>query len=220
MWKDYNVPEHCHEYIKSWKLHHPGWEYRFWTDDDLLKLITDNYSWFLKTYLNYKYNIQRSDAARHVLLHHYGGLYCDIDIECYKPTDDLFRHECVVFGENPTGATTAFGENPGGVKGIITNSIYYSSPGNKFMEICLKYLQIQRNNTKRDCEIVGEYVLRTTGCTFIDSMYHKWKHTMPIHRETHERFEYLSMTERQTLDKLPEPTPVEYGIHHSMNSWL
>lgn len=208
MWKDHDVPVECRSYMNSWKLHHPEWKYCFWTDEDILKLITKHYGWFLQTYNNYKHNIQRADAARHVILHHHGGLYCDIDIECYKPTDKLFDDVCVVFGENPDDFDN-----------ILTNSIYYAPKGCKFMMRCIKTLNIQRDLKQHAYECDGGYVLRTTGCVFIDSMYHRWKHALSVERETHERFERRLKNERMNIPDDYTPEPVEYGVHHSMGSW-
>jgi mannosyltransferase OCH1-like enzyme len=41
--------------------------------------IEDEYPWFLPTYDNYKFPIQRIDVLRYFLLRRYGGLYIDMD---------------------------------------------------------------------------------------------------------------------------------------------
>ena len=38
-------------------------------------------------YRRYPEMIQRVDAARYMLLHHFGGLYADFDVECVRPLD-------------------------------------------------------------------------------------------------------------------------------------
>lgn len=222
MWKDNDVPPECVSYIKSWKHHNPGWEYRFWTDSDILELITKHYGWFLETYNNYDYNIQRSDTARHIILHHHGGLYCDIDIECNRSIDDLVSTspECLLFGENPENSIVVEGDNPYGAAGIVTNSIYYANKHNAFMLKCLKTLNVRGKPKQERNECHGTFVLRTTACVFLDSMYHRWKNIYNIQREPYYRFEKRSMRERQNSGVCVEMTDVEYGTHHSMNSWL
>ena len=209
MWKNHDTPALCAPYMHSWKHHHPDWEYRFWTDDDILELITTHYEWFLETYNNYEHNIQRSDVARHVILHQHGGLYCDIDVECYKPTDDLFDNTCVVFGENPDDC-----------KHGLTNSIYYAPQHCPFMLRCIKTLKIQRDYKQLSHECRGSYILRTTGCVFLDSMYHRWRHALPVTSESHKRFEYQLKRYRREVDIEYKPDEMEYGVHHSMGSWL
>lgn len=65
------------------------WIYCHWTDDELLSFITVEYPDFLSTYNAYPYDIQRVDAARYLLLYHYGGIYLDLDIKCKLSFDDI-----------------------------------------------------------------------------------------------------------------------------------
>lgn len=222
MWKDHDVPSACVSYMDSWKQHNPDWNYRFWTDADILELISTHYNWFLKTYNNYDYNIQRSDTARHIILHHHGGLYCDIDIECIRSVNDMFKTspDCLLFGENPENSIMIEGNNPGGSPGIVTNSIYYAKKQNPFMLKCLKILNVRGKLQQEHNECHGAFVLRTTACVFLDSMYHRWKRIYNIQREPYYRFEKRSMRERQSSRKRVEYSDLEYGVHHSMNSWL
>lgn len=37
------------------------------------------YPWFLETFDGYPYPIQRADAIRYFVLHHFGGIYIDLD---------------------------------------------------------------------------------------------------------------------------------------------
>eukprot|EP00954_Amorphochlora_amoebiformis_P017194 1317548-Amorphochlora_amoeboformis.AAC.2 len=80
-YKTDKVPKNWASTPPAWKSAHPGWKYEFWTDERNRKLIEDHYSWFLPTYDAYPYGIQRSDAARYFILHKYGGVYADLDIQ-------------------------------------------------------------------------------------------------------------------------------------------
>ncbi|KAF8827977.1 hypothetical protein HHX47_DHR4001039 [Lentinula edodes] len=46
-------------------------------DDSSREFIAEHYPWFLDTFNDYKYAIQRADAIRYFVLHHYGGVYLD-----------------------------------------------------------------------------------------------------------------------------------------------
>ena len=46
------------------------------------QLITHRYPWFLETWDNYPFNIERADAIRYFVLAHYGGVYIDLDDVC------------------------------------------------------------------------------------------------------------------------------------------
>lgn len=62
------------------KEHMPEWEYRFWTDDDLDRLVQQHYPRFYTAWLGLSENIKRVDVARLLILHQHGGLYCDLDV--------------------------------------------------------------------------------------------------------------------------------------------
>lgn len=84
------LPEIWKDTPSKWKQFHPDWKYMFWSDDDCRTLVQDNFPWFLETYDNYEYNIQRADAIRPIILYLFGGLYVDCDIQPVKAFDDLF----------------------------------------------------------------------------------------------------------------------------------
>ena len=46
------------------------------------EFIEKMYPWFLKTYDGYTQEIMRIDAVRYFILHYFGGIYLDIDMEC------------------------------------------------------------------------------------------------------------------------------------------
>jgi len=97
-WKDHDIPYDIFKkkWVDSWKTYHPEWEHRFWTDEDLRNLIKESYPWFLQIYDAYEYNICRVDAARYFIMHKFGGLYVDLDFECFGNFDDLLSHNLVL----------------------------------------------------------------------------------------------------------------------------
>lgn len=75
----------------------PGWELRRWTDESSRALIAKEYPWFLPTYDAYPSYIQRCDASRYFIVHHFGGVYADLDIECSKPFAPVLAGHRAVF---------------------------------------------------------------------------------------------------------------------------
>lgn len=101
-WKSENIPVKVVEWVRSWKEHHPGWEYWFWTDKGAHEFIAKKYPNFLSTYVGYQENIRRADAMRYFILYEYGGIYADTDIEVLKPLDPLtFKYSCFLGREPP-----------------------------------------------------------------------------------------------------------------------
>lgn len=66
-------------------------EYMLWTDDLAHQFMETHYPSFLQMYDSYKYNIQRADSIRYFLLHHFGGIYMDLDIGCRRRMDSLIQ---------------------------------------------------------------------------------------------------------------------------------
>ena len=79
--------------------------YMLWTDASSRAFIADNYSWFLDTFDNYAYPIQRADAIRYFVLYHYGGIYIDLDIGCLRPMDPLLVYPVILPKTIPVGVS-------------------------------------------------------------------------------------------------------------------
>lgn len=82
-----------------------NWTYILWTDERLEEFLTQYYSWFIPTWRQYPYDIQRVDAARYFLLLHFGGIYLDLDVGCRKDLSPLLRYEAVFPKTTPTGVS-------------------------------------------------------------------------------------------------------------------
>ena len=88
--KDAEIRQDYCAYRDTWLKNHTHWEYRYWDHLSARKLIEEDYAWFLPVYDQYPHFIQRCDAVRYFILHRFGGLYVDMDIENLKPVDELF----------------------------------------------------------------------------------------------------------------------------------
>ncbi|CAL5224031.1 g6651 [Coccomyxa viridis] len=78
----------------------PDWKFQFWDMEAALKLIRDQYSWFLPTFEGYSTVVAKGDALRPLVLHAYGGMYVDLDVECYRPVDTFLEgHDLVLQAE-------------------------------------------------------------------------------------------------------------------------
>ena len=76
-----SIPEVWQEPQKSCIELHKDWEYKLWTDALSREFIATEYPWFLETFDNYEYPIQRADSIRYFVLAHFGGVYIDMDDE-------------------------------------------------------------------------------------------------------------------------------------------
>ena len=75
---------HCSE---SCRRLNPGWEYRFWTDDQNRQLFAEHLPQFLDLYDMLLKPVTKSDLTRFAYMFVHGGFYADLDVECVAPLD-------------------------------------------------------------------------------------------------------------------------------------
>jgi len=71
------------KFSKSWKQKFPDWKYILWNEKTCQNLLKIYYPWFLSKYNSYTLPIQKTDVIRPFILYHYGGMYVDMDYECF-----------------------------------------------------------------------------------------------------------------------------------------
>jgi len=102
-WKDEKVPEKFEKNLKKCMDLNRNYTHMLWTDKSIRELIVQHYSWFIETFDNYRYPIQRVDAGRYFVLYHYGGLYLDLDVGCQKNLDPLLKFPAILPRTKPIG---------------------------------------------------------------------------------------------------------------------
>lgn len=78
--------------------HNPGWTHVLWTDASADRFVAVHYPQFLATYAGYPLDIMRVDFLRYLWLYHFGGVYADLDYECYRPFAPLLSGASLVLG--------------------------------------------------------------------------------------------------------------------------
>jgi len=68
---------------------HPDWEYKLWTEDDVFDLIQSKYPDFFLTWFYLYPQIKKWQAAIPAIMHHYGGVYADINTQFRRNIDPL-----------------------------------------------------------------------------------------------------------------------------------
>jgi inositol phosphorylceramide mannosyltransferase catalytic subunit len=123
-----------------------------WTDESSREFIAEHYAWFLDTFNDYKYNIQRADAIRYFVLHHYGGVYLDLDIGCMRPLDPLLVYPVILPKTIPVG---------------VSNDLMFAEQGHPFLA------QTIHNLVTFDHNWILNYptVMFSTGPMFLSAQY-------------------------------------------------
>ncbi|KAF9476506.1 hypothetical protein BDN70DRAFT_882338 [Pholiota conissans] len=104
-WKSETLPPRWRGISQACRDMMPDYEYKLWTDAGSREFIAEHYSWFLDTFDNYVYPIQRADVIRYFVLYHYGGIYIDLDIGCLKPLDPLLVYNVILPKTIPVGVS-------------------------------------------------------------------------------------------------------------------
>jgi mannosyltransferase OCH1-like enzyme len=146
-WKTATLPAWAHQWFASWRHHHPDFAFKLWTDEDNRALVAATAPWFLKTYDDFPIHIQRVDSVRYLILYLFGGVYVDLDFECFKDISPLLGHDLVL----------SYSSN----LPCITNAIMMSKPKHPFWLKLLK--TISKARPKHILELKSYYVMRSTG---------------------------------------------------------
>lgn len=159
-WRDHNLPVDS-GLPESWKRHNPAWEYRFWTDEDLAAFIARDYPALLPLFETAPHGVQKADIARYLLLHKFGGLYADIDTQCYRSLDLLTDENRVVLSQEPEEHWAH--AKMRGMPMIIFNGTIASPAGHPFWPLVTEtLLRCRHGMTKSVLDTTGPLML--TGC--------------------------------------------------------
>lgn len=156
-WKTQEIPPRWRNAIASVKHYHPGWEYRFWTDEDMETHVRDHHPDFYPVFMAFSRPIMRADAFRYVLMHDFGGLYCDLDYQFIRPYD--YSGAEVVLAEE-------FSRDFGDGTDCLANYIFASAPGHRFWADLIESLRTDPPTIRSFDDIVP-----ATGPIFLDRIY-------------------------------------------------
>lgn len=95
------IPERLTTWMSSWSEHFPGWDYRLWTDREVLDFLP---CMVCRDVFVSQPNIGlKSDILRLELLREFGGMYADCDFECLRPFEHLLQEDCFHYGDEYPG---------------------------------------------------------------------------------------------------------------------
>lgn len=148
--------------IESCKVLHPEWEFKMWEDDAAAAFMAEHYPEISPHYLGYRQNIQRANILRYALLHHFGGVYLDLDVSCLVPID-----ASLPAGSAVQSLTELPWLTPGAYPAGVNNAFILSQPRHKFLEELLERVP------SRDLGWPMPYVenMLSTGCMYFSNVW-------------------------------------------------
>ena len=151
---------------KSWEKYYASPEYNIimWNDDDdINNFIKNKYNWFYPIYCEYPHKIQRIDIVRYFILYEYGGIYADMDYECFKNFYELLPNNKISLVEN------SINFNINRKLPSLENSLM-ASP--RYHNFWLKIIKLATNKIVNKIYLNRElYILNSTGPSLISKLY-------------------------------------------------
>ncbi len=209
-WKDGNLPRDLKRFRKTWLDFHPDWEHRLWSDEDNRALLAEHYAWFLPVYDDYPRNIMRVDAVRYFILHRFGGVYADLDLECLRSITPLLEGKQLVVGcEPPQHLDQHDVAKRGDFGKILCNAFMASVPDDPFWEHVTRALPAYADATDP---------LSATGPFFLTRAYESYADKSAVSIESHEVL-YPLGKEAVSARRKRELRERAYTVHHWRGSW-
>ncbi|KAH6915347.1 MIPC synthase [Coprinopsis sp. MPI-PUGE-AT-0042] len=196
-WKTDVLPPRWQPISQACRDMMPDYEYKLWSDESARQFIAEHYPWFLDTYDNYPYTIQRADVIRYFVLHHFGGVYVDLDIGCQRPMDPLLQFSVILPKTIPVG---------------ISNDLIFGEKGHPF------FLQTINNLVTFDHSWVLNYptVMFSTGPMFLSAQFGIYTSSHPTSALKEVRVLPKSLYGKNAL---PEEAPNSFFSHFYGSSW-
>lgn len=118
---------------ESWLSNFPDFEYKLWNDqEDIDNFIKQHYPKYYGLYRSFPVHVMRIDFVRLCILHHFGGIYADMDVFCYQNFYDELTEDFYLVENLTDEFTTALYENP----------LMIAKKNLPFFEFCVEYSKL------------------------------------------------------------------------------
>lgn len=150
IWLGSQYPKHYERLKATWEKHHPEWTIIIWNDKDAESFGMVNKKLYDRTN---NYGI-RSDIFRYEILYRCGGLYVDIDYECFQSFNDLLYLDFFAGG--------GWNAWP-----VVFNGLLACKAGCQYIGNIIDVI----NKRQFEGELTPQQILNFTGCDFITPLY-------------------------------------------------
>jgi mannosyltransferase OCH1-like enzyme len=194
-------------YRDSWKIQNPTWCHIEWNKDMCTDLIKNFYPEHENLFKKYKYEIQRCDMARYLILHRYGGFYSDMDYFCNKPFDqviNIFQND-IYLVQTPNTLIE---------KEHVSNSLMFSKKNHPFWKQLLISMEKSQNVPYYYSRHIE--VMFTTGPGILNRVYSKYKYRYKVKSYPYELFHPFGIGDDK---RLLNGNNKVYAIHIGKGSW-
>lgn len=216
LWKSKTVPSAFLYWQESWKIMHPDFEYRLWTNQDIEYLIESESDQINELYYHYNKIICKMDLARYVILKKYGGLYVDIDFECLKPHHKLLALNNFILGFEPSNHFKIANEKNNLSRTIACNAWMASVPNHPFWMHFLNHLSEVKSKYTDVLDLTGPFAL-----TRAISSYGSNKLTILPEASIYPVDKGACWSGKvQDLEFFEKQTRKSFALHHWVGTWF
>lgn len=216
VWEGYSekyIPIRLKILSQTWIENNPDWEYHLWTGKEMRELVISSFTEYENLYNSLPRDVQRWDIIRYMILYKYGGIYTDLDTECFKPINQLVNDISLGFGEEPPIEKL--------MPIRIGNAFLVSEKGNKgwiyIIENIKKNLDVSKSSIKS--------VMDSTGPNMINNIFPyikkifcaksiSYKLVTPVSKYDVNDFIY-----HNSIKKFNEKIKEAYCAHYFFGSW-
>lgn len=82
IWFNTSIPRHFVTTRQLCQEINPEFQFILWNKSMVDNFVREKYPFIDDLFHSYGVWVQRADVARYLIIHHYGGLYIDMDTEC------------------------------------------------------------------------------------------------------------------------------------------
>jgi mannosyltransferase OCH1-like enzyme len=196
-------------YRDSWVIKNPTWCRIEWNKKLCMDLIKTFYPEHMDMFKKYKYEIQRCDMIRYLILHRYGGWYADMDYYCNRPLDEAMNKykNSIYFVQSPN---TVIGQDDD----HISNSLMYSVRNHSFWRCVM--LELEKAQKAPVYYSKHLEVMFTTGPAILNRVYSQYKYKYRVKSLPYKLFHpYGVKDDIRSINLSPEI----FTAHVNKGSW-
>jgi mannosyltransferase OCH1-like enzyme len=188
-WKTKNIPEKYKEDVESVRKYNKGYQYLFFSDDDIEYFLKTYYPQYYKTYQKLPVKIQKIDFFRYIAVYHYGGFYLDLDMTALYPLDELLDYDCVfpvdqIITPNKCVRNRLKKYCSLGMNILLGQYAFGAKPQDHFVKALIDGIHNNINDYIKKYETNGktlQYVYSTTGPDYVTDIYIDYNKKDDIH---------------------------------------
>ena len=212
------VPSHYSDLVKTWQNKNRAWKYRLWDDSSINQLIDVHYPSLQSKYSEIPLRVMKADLIKYLVLKAEGGLYIDLDYECFKPIGRLLNKECVIGLEPHSNAKHH------GYDYMLSTAFIASRRDHPFISFLIE-CSLQKIAMMDATKLSRfDYAMGTTGPFMMNEAYRSYNRPESIQLLKPELVSPLSSSEILSHatgnEDFSERLYKSYALHYFLGSWL